>query len=379
MKVTDLSAKAHGVLSKAFCSVMIAVAVVAGFSSCQKEVNVTDVSLNKSTLQMTVGDVEQLTATVFPTDADDKSVTWNSNNPSVATVDNNGNVTAVSAGEAIITVTSNDVGKSATCKVTVSFKVTCVSLNKTSLSLEVGNVEQLMATVSPSNATNKSVTWNSNNPSVASVDNNGNVTAVTIGTATITVTTQDGGKTEICNVTVISAGEYGVVIDGVRWATRNVDAPGTFAASPESAGMFYQWNRKKGWASTGIVSDWDNSLPDGTTWEKANDPSPSGWRVPTYAEIQSLVNTSKVTLTWTIQNSIGGIKFTDKNTGKFIFLPAAGFRESGDKVDFVGTGLRYWSSTQHSDDGSYVLDRGGYVSFAAYGKYFGLSIRPVAE
>ena len=101
----------------------------------------------------------------------------------------------------------------------------------------------------------------------------------------------------------LSADDY-VLINGVRWATRNVDAPGTFAASPESAGMFYQWNRRKAWAATGEKVpgwppnwdgwegwSWNHTNPGATTWEVSNDPSPAGYRVPTYAEILSLIDT----------------------------------------------------------------------------------------
>lgn len=85
---------------------------------------------------------------------------------------------------------------------TVIYKVTGVSLNKDSLSLEPGGSEALTATVTPDNATNKKVTWSSSASDVATVDASGNVTAVAEGTATITATTEDGGKTATCTVTV---------------------------------------------------------------------------------------------------------------------------------------------------------------------------------
>ena len=76
--------------------------------------------------------------------------------------------------------------------------------------------------------------------------------------------------------------DEGVVINGVKWATRNIAAPGTFAATTEDAGMFYKWNNKKAWATIGDeVTDWDNSIYDGDAWVKSNDPSPAGWHVPT--------------------------------------------------------------------------------------------------
>ena len=141
--------------------------------------------------------------------------------------------------------------------------------------------------------------------------------------------------------------DQGVVINGVKWATRNVDKPGTFAEKPESAGMFYQWNRNRAWAATGKnVSGWDGREAEGQSWEKANDPSPDGWRVPTIYEITTLLDTKKVRSIWTVVNGVKGRKYTDKATGNSIFLPAAGMRFfiKGELVE-VGSGS-YWSSKQ---------------------------------
>lgn len=177
-------------------------------STCSVTVNpisVTGVTLNETSLTMTVGDTQALTATVTPSNATDKSVTWSSSNTSVAAVSSSGVVTAKAAGSATITVTTVDGGKKATCSVSVvaaTVSVTGVSLNKASMSLVIGGTERLTATVTPSNATNKNVTWSSSNTSVATVDSNGNVSAINVGTAVITVKTEDGGKTATCNVTV---------------------------------------------------------------------------------------------------------------------------------------------------------------------------------
>ncbi|MBQ8279207.1 MAG: Ig-like domain-containing protein [Roseburia sp.] len=164
----------------------------------------TGVSLNKTSATLTAkGATTQLTATITPADASDKSVTWKSSNTSVATVSSSGLVTAVGNGTATITVTTTSGGKTATCKVTVSIAPTGVSLNKTSATLiSKGATTQLTATVAPSNAADKSVTWKSSNTSVATVSSSGLVTAVGNGTATITVTTATGAKTATCKVTV---------------------------------------------------------------------------------------------------------------------------------------------------------------------------------
>ncbi len=174
------------------------------------KVAVTGVSLDNTLLLISVGESRKLSATVKPSGATNKEVSWASSNESVATVDSNGNVKGLKEGSATITVTTKDGSKTATCKVTVSkpvstIAVTGVSLNKTSLSLTVGESQSLSATVSPSNASDKSVSWKSSNTSVATVDGSGNVKAVKAGTAKVTVTTKDGSKTATCNVTVKSS------------------------------------------------------------------------------------------------------------------------------------------------------------------------------
>ena len=170
----------------------------------KQTVSVTGVTLDQAELSLYTGESKTLIATVQPSDATIQNVTWESSNTEVATVDANGKVTAEGEGEATITVTTADGGKTATCAVTVTaapVPVSGVSLNKDSTSLTVGDTETLTATITPDNATNKNVTWSSDTPSVASV-NNGVVTAVAPGTATITVTTVDGGFTATCAVTV---------------------------------------------------------------------------------------------------------------------------------------------------------------------------------
>ena len=168
----------------------------------ETSVAVTGVTLNKTETSIFVGGSETLTATVAPADATNQKVTWKSDKPEIATVDANGKVTGVKAGEATITVTTEDGAKTATCKVTVTIPVTGVTLNKTALTLNIGASETLTATVAPADATNKKVTWKSSDAAVASVDANGKVTGVKAGEATITVTTEDGGKTATCKVTV---------------------------------------------------------------------------------------------------------------------------------------------------------------------------------
>lgn len=170
-------------------------------------ISVEGVTLNESTLSLIAGgETFTLVATVVPADATDKSVTWTSSDEAVATVSENGLVSAIAPGTVTITATSvADNTKTATCIVTVTpgvVAVESVSLNKTELSLIVGAEETLTATVLPGNADNKAVTWSSSDTAVATVDANGKVKAIAIGEAVITVTTNDGGKTAACGVTV---------------------------------------------------------------------------------------------------------------------------------------------------------------------------------
>ena len=177
-------------------------------ATCQVTVNarvynVESVRLDKTSITLTEGDSETLTATVYPDNATNKNVSWKSSDESVATV-SNGVVTALKAGTVTITVTTEDGSKTATCQVTVNariYNVESVSLDKTNITLIEGDSETLTATVYPDNATNKNVSWSSSDESVAAVSN-GTVTALKAGTATITVTTEDGRKTASCQVIV---------------------------------------------------------------------------------------------------------------------------------------------------------------------------------
>ena len=177
-------------------------------ATCEVTVNakvypVESVSLDRTSVELTEGDEITLNATVKPDNATNKNVTWSSSYTAVAQVVN-GKVTALKAGHAVITVKTEDGSKTATCEVTVKAKVypvESVSLDRSSIELTEGEEITLNATVKPDNATNKNITWSSSNSSVAKVVN-GKVTALKPGNATIIVSTEDGGKTATCEVTV---------------------------------------------------------------------------------------------------------------------------------------------------------------------------------
>lgn len=177
-----------------------------------KDIAPTGLKLNKTATKINTGYTDKLTATVEPSNATNKTITWTSSNKAVATVDKNGTVKGIKEGVATITAKTVN-GKTATCKVTVEDIIpTGVELGITSASIEKDSSVNITATVSPSDATNKNVTWTSSDTKVATVDKNGSVKAISKGTATITCKTVAGGKTATCKVTVVIP-ETGVTLN----------------------------------------------------------------------------------------------------------------------------------------------------------------------
>ncbi|MGE5416356.1 MAG: Ig-like domain-containing protein [Acidobacteriota bacterium] len=167
---------------------------------------VSQVALNQHALSIAVGQSANLEATVLPDNAGDKTIVWNSSNNSVATI-NNGVVTAVAPGTATISATAPFGGCADTCNVTVNpatIAVTGITLVPDNVTISVsGAAYQINATVTPSNATNKVLTWKSSNDAIATIDNTGKVTPKAVGTVTITATSTDGTSVAgTCTVTV---------------------------------------------------------------------------------------------------------------------------------------------------------------------------------
>ena len=362
-------------------------------------VKVESVSLDKTEYTFnTIGNTLTLKATVLPADADDKSLEWTSDNDNVAAVNAGGLVTAKGNGTANITVTTKDQNETATCVVTVVQWITGISFDKTSITLYVGEGETLIPTITPSNAADKSLNWTSIDTSVASVDSEGKVTAVSKGTAVIKAEANDGsGVSASCTVAVKNPCPAGAVDLGlsVYWASCNLGAE-----KPEDYGDYYAWGEtepkenyswstyKFGTRSSGPFSKYNTKESYGTVDNKtvlepeddvAHVTLGDNWRMPTDEEWTEL--REKCTWTWTMQNGVNGRLVTASN-GNSIFLPPAGYRD-GSNLYGVGFGGQYWSSSLSTGLPECAL----YVYFFPNGvsggivsnRYLGQSIRPVSE
>ena len=187
-----------------------------------KPIKVKSVSLNTSILTLKVGKTFQLNPKINPSNATNKEVTWKSEDPSIVTVTSEGVVKGIKAGKAKVVATTKDGNKVAKCLVKVkggsttpvqqTIKVTDIKLNKTNTKIEVGKNETVKATVSPTNATNKEVTWKSSNEKIATVTN-GKITAKKEGKVTISATTKDGNKKASMSVETTTKKSYYVSIE----------------------------------------------------------------------------------------------------------------------------------------------------------------------
>lgn len=273
-------------------------------------VSVTGVALNKTTVALTVNQTETLTATITPANATNKNVTWSASGDGVVSVVD-GLVRALKPGTSTVTATTVDGGYTANCEVTVSaatVAVTGVTLNKASLSLTVGDSETLTATVAPSDATNKNVTWSVTGDAVTV--NNGTVTAAKAGEATVTVTTVDGGFTANCAVTVKEAKP----VDAVDLAYSTADTLG------EHGDDYCYFNDPEWWSgasaavneayyspTAGLVFDY--------TYNPASNPGINNWSVQLMRKNSSLTVGTMYDLTFKLNSSKAGtIIVNDTNT-----------------------------------------------------------------
>jgi len=268
----------------------------------------------------------------------------------------------------------------------LGFEVKDISLDKTLLELnDPGESYNLMAKITPATAVNKSITWSSSNSSIATVDNDGLVTGVSVGTCTITAKSNNGISTS-CSVSVTTTKvDLGL---SVKWRTCNVGA-----SKPEDYGRYFAFGDVYGqtwdgssWSDDGFnayptykLDNKDNLQPE---YDTAHVLLGGSWRMPTKAEFQELINNCKCT--WTSNyNSTGvaGRIFTSKKAGytdKSIFLPAAGYGSS--YLYDAGSYGFYWSSTFNVNNSAWYFFFGSdYVRTYDVSRSRGLSVRPVSD
>jgi uncharacterized protein (TIGR02145 family) len=187
-------------------------------------------------------------------------------------------------------------------------------------------------------------------------------------------------RSDVAKVVVNPIVTDGVLIEGIIWATSNVDAFRTFAAKPEDFGMFYQWNRAAAWPTTGEAIGFDENEDTGIVWEETKDPCPAGWRVPTWEELEKLIDQPT---DFTPLNGVNGVWIgTAPNR---IFLPATGFRSQFHAfgIEYIGEIAHYPSNKQSLEDARCVPSLSIYlpasISMDDPWKFFGNPVRCVKK
>ena len=169
----------------------------------EEEQPVTGIKLEKHETTLDIGECQKLKVEIQPYNADNKNVIWSSDDPDIVSVDMNGEITAMKSGETFVRVVSVDGGFADSCLVHVIYHVTGISLDKTSITFnKIGEMEQLVASIIPSNAYDNRILWESSNTSVCIVSSSGIVVAVGVGTSVVSATTVEGGYVAVCIVTV---------------------------------------------------------------------------------------------------------------------------------------------------------------------------------
>lgn len=342
---------------------------------------VSSVELNKTELKIKEGDSEALEATVKPDNATDKTITWSSSDESIATVDDGGRITAIKAGTATITAKAEE--KTAKCAVTVykEIPVTSIKLDNTALSLAVGDEVSLEATVNPDDATDKTITWSSSDTSIASVDSEGRVRAISKGNATITASSWNVSAS--CKV-YVKAANYptpsGAVDLGlsVVWAEKNLEATSAY-----DTGGYYLWGDPTG---TGVIMFFEtpntNYICD-TQYDIARVKLGKGWRLPTREELEELFSSCE----WeTVTN---GVRLTGPN-GNSVILPLTGMAFPADgpigSVSISATSKGYMMSGESYANGSgrfayvYHYDQNFSYNWSSYNAPMAkFPVRPIFE
>ena len=193
------------------------------------------ITISDDSIMLYPNKTKQLKASVTPADADNQDIVWESNDDEVATVSETGLVTAKMSGTATITVKSVDGEYTATCTVTVGKHVSSIILSDTELTMPAGTNETLYATVMPLAAFDKTVTWVSTNPKVATVDKSGNIKAIKAGTTTVIAYCEDGDVTASCTVTVTNSATGIEMSESEVYIARNSQKQLNATVKPDTA------------------------------------------------------------------------------------------------------------------------------------------------
>lgn len=254
------------VLFSAFATLAAAMILLAGCE--KKDTTVKNISLSAFTLDMQVGTSTKLTVTIDPENASNGAYTWSSDDATIASVDQSGNVTALKDGSTTIRVTLVDGSKAANCKVNVTDPgvLKNIAVEPTSITCGIKYQEKLTVSFTPETAKNKKVTWKSSDNSVAIVSSSGLVTAVKVGSATITATSDEGGYTATCKVTVKDAEVY------YKSDAYNYHVNGNKYTNPNCPDGILHWFYSDGDHRYEGISSADDSkegvYKDGTLWVK---------------------------------------------------------------------------------------------------------------
>lgn len=197
----------------------------------RKEILPTSITLDKADVTMNVGETTKLKADVWPTDADNKSVLWNSDNENIAKVSSDGVVTAVKAGKTKVYATTQANNLKAECEITVLQPVTGIEMDKASISFTyIGETVQLTAKLLPEDASNQNVTWESSDTKVAIVSK-GKVVCTGFGTAVIYAVSADGGFMATCIINA-TTGIEGITDDTPQKVVKRYDITGREISQP---------------------------------------------------------------------------------------------------------------------------------------------------
>lgn len=361
-----------------------------------KVIEVQEIILDKTELSLFIGEEYTIIASIIPENATDKTISWTTSNAEVATVDN-GRILATGKGTAKISATSPNGRKAAFCEVSVKVAVESVVLNKTSLALNKGQSESLQAIITPEDASEQGVSWISSNPIVATVEE-GLVTACSLGTALITVKTNDGEKTASCEVFVLDGNplySQPEMIDmglpsGLLWASFNLGAQAPeeygyyFAWGETEPKDYYEWDNYKWGTEKNITKYCDNDgLVSLLLEDDAAHVNLSGeWRLPTMEECQELMDPVNCSMEFTSINGKYVYVFTSKKTRNTLVIPKAG--AMGIKLGDAGISgtAGCWTSTLIHNNvypcfGEYLKITGKNASIGGYHRCVGLPIRPV--